>query len=337
MDITPYKLEDGAFWANDDRSDDPIPTKLMGQYTGVLVDAPTRVVLDARTTLPAGIYHLGAIKEVSTVSFDRHGIITVMDCAENRLYVARGRDLRVDTEVVEEPPADRDSLPGGNMSTGIPVDLKKVLQLPWKPSKLLYAAMIRGNASNRAPIELRKSDAAYEDPAVAKHQQAELAKRNPQQVWPRPGKPIPTYVKLNDSPILPTVQGVRMSVDRVVDLKKAVTCKLSGSFRLPALPQELVKPDFKDPEAPASEPKPGAIITVTLVITGADDGSVMVVPLRLPSYEKPAAGAAPVFTGHFAIDLLALQGMNRKAQTYFLYAFSGEFMSDPVTFAFVDG
>jgi len=332
VDITPYKLDDAAFWTGDDRASDPIAMKLVGKHSGVVVDAPRSVSIDERQTLPAGIYHLGAIRQVSTVTFERHGVITVMDSGENRLYATIGRSLIQDSEAMEEPAGDAASLPSGSMATAIPVELRALLGLPWRPSHLLFTALLRDSASNRAAIELRRADWAYKDTEALKREEAARAQRNPPPVFPRNRETSPPAATVP----VPADTGIHMAIERIVDRKKAATCPVSGSFRLPALPQEIVKADYHDSGALPGERLPTAVVGITLLVTGADDGSLFVLPMHVASFDRISANeTAPIVTGQFTVDLFQFRDMPRQAQTYFVYAFSGEVMTDPVPLALV--
>ena len=133
----------------------------------------------------------------------------------------------------------------------------------------------------------------------------------------------------------------------------------TGSFRLPVLEREVVKPaDPADaaaleklgPEAQAQALREGvawqdpgdaaatAVIPITIVATGVDRADPLVVHLHAPSYDPvdPTADVA-VVTGHFALDLLAQRdGEQLRDQTSFIYALSGGALAGPATVAVVD-
>jgi hypothetical protein len=339
MDLTPFRLDDAAFWAGNDRSKDPILRKLLGEYSGLAVDAPRRVPIDERKTLPAGLYYFGAIAEVHAVPLMRHGVITAMNLAENQLYVARARDLRRDA--IQQPSMDPSALPPGEVGIAESAEMRDLLGLPWQPARLLLTILLRNKVSNRVLVELRRSEGAYRDPEVIKLEQAKLAKRNPPPMYPQPGKDLPSYAKLQESPALPAEPGITMAQTRLVELKSDPRCPLYGAFRLPVLPQEIVKSDYADPylEAHPREPKPSAVVRITLLATGADDGFVFAWALNVPSYDRMPGSSdpqnPPMATGYFSLDLLQMSGMPRTPQTYFIYAFSGEIMTDPLPCALV--
>jgi hypothetical protein len=342
MDIKAYKLPDAAFWSSSDRGSDPIPNKLIGEYSGVLIDAPKRVLTDQRKTLPAGLYQLGSAKELSAVPFHRYGVLTAMDVITNRLYTVGGRVLKSGPEARSKGPLDPDNIPEGDLCVAQEVQLRDVFDLPWKPGRYLITAMLRDKISNRAPVELSRSQGAYEDPAVLLYLQQLRSKKNPPSIFPLPSPPFPSYKKLPQSPPIPKDPGIVLKQQRVVDLKRDPRSPLYGAFHLPVLAQEILKPDFQDPyyiQNP-KEPKPTAIIGITLMLTGADDGGVMTLPLHVPTFDeiswRPPDGELPMVTGYFNVNLLRLPRVPRVPQTYFLYAFSGEAMAGPYPTAVVD-
>jgi hypothetical protein len=342
MDITPYKLSDAAFWANSDRGADPIPNKLIGDYSGVLIDAPKRVLTDHRKTLPAGLYHLGSAKELAAVSFHKYGVLTAMDVIANRLYTVGGRVLKNGAEARAKGPVDPDLIPPGDLCVAQEVQLREVFDLPWKSGRYLITAMLRDKVSNRAPIELSRSQGSYEDPAVLLYLQQLRSKKNPPTIFPVPSPPFPSFKKLPQSPPIPKAPGIVLKQQRVVDLKRDPRSPLYGSFQLPVLAQEILKPDFQDPYylSHPKEPKPTAIVGITLMITGADDGGVASIPLHVPTFDAiswiPPDGDLPMVTGYFNLNLLRLPRVPRIPQTYFLYAFSGASMAGPYPTAVVD-
>jgi hypothetical protein len=107
------------------------------------------------------------------------------------------------------------------------------------------------------------------------------------------------------------------------------------------MPEEILKPDYLSPlylENP-KEIKPTAIVTVNLLILGADDGHIATVALHVPVYGpiswEPPDGELPLVTGFFDLNLLRMPGISRTPQTYFLFAFSGDLMAGPCPYALV--
>ena len=333
MDITPYKLEDAAFWANDDRGSDPLGRELVGEYRGVLVDAPLRVDIDRRRTLPAGLYHLGSIRELVAVKLVSFGIVTAMDVTRNRLYAASASRLQRDSDMIESEPQDPATLPDGDMSTVHAVDLRDMLELPWQPARCLVTVLLRGEASNRAAVELVRPSATPADLEAARQQDAARAASNPGPVWPAPSAPLPTYRRLPESPPIPMQNGINLALPRVVDVDRDPRWILYGAYRLTPLAEEMVKPGWADPyfAARPTDPKPPAVVVIALLLVGADDAGISLVQLRVPASGR--VGESVI--GYFAVDVAQIPGAPGRPQTYFLSAFSGEAMAGPLPTALV--
>jgi hypothetical protein len=76
---------------------------------------------------------------------------------------------------------------------------------------------------------------------------------------------------------------------------------------------------------------------VTLVITGSENPGPFVVPLRVPSFDRHAAGNDASVTAHFAVDLFHLAPLAATPQTYFVYAFTAGGHAGPSPIAVVAG
>jgi len=93
--------------------------------------------------------------------------------------------------------------------------------------------------------------------------------------------------------------------------------------------------DEPEEEAP---PPPTAIIPITLLIIGSDEGFINSFTLRAPSYDPiDPEGDAPVVTGYFALDFLRIPGVSPQDQTYFIYAISGPVLEEAVLTALIPG
>lgn len=287
MDITPYKLPDDSFYASQDRGSDPLARELVGDYRGLLLDAPSRVNVASRSTLPGGIYHLGAIRELAALPFDRFGVITAMHIEANRLYAVAGSTLQRDDDPIEAPPRDPEQFPEGDMSTAYAVDFREVLPMPWQPGHYLLTAFLRDTVSNRAPVELAGSDAEPSPPSVA----SEAG------IFPLPERNVTSYELHPNGPAIPTEPGIVLSPQRIVDPRRDRQWPIYGAFNLPTLS--------------------AAVVSIHLLVAGADDCCVDLIHLRVPP------------TGYFTLDLNRLTAL-RVPQTYFLSAFSGRHLAAPV-------
>jgi len=341
MDLSAYRISDAAFWKSDDRGADPLATRLIGDYTGILVDAPKRVYTDLKKTLPAGIYHHGSARELANVSFVKQGALVMVNASENRIYSATGRAVAMNHPQRGRKPMDPDLIGDAAMSVAYSAELRSCMDLPWRSGQLVLRAILRDKVSNAVPIELMPAAGAYNDPAVRTYERELRAKRNPPMIYPLAGLPLPSYRKSPQSPELKEGPCLVIEPPRIVDLKRDARAILRGAFRTTAMPEEILKPDYLSPlylENPR-EQKPTAIVAVNLLILGSDDGHLAHLRLHVPIYDPiswtPPDGELPVVTGFFNINLLKLPGVSHTRQTYFLYAFSGALMDGPQPCALV--
>jgi hypothetical protein len=342
LDLAPYKISDSAFWTTQDRGADPLATQLIGDYNGLLVDAPKRVFTDLRKTLPAGIYHHGSARGLAHVSFVKLGALVLASATENRIYAATGRAVAVDNPHRGRKAVDPDSIGDAAMSIAYSAELRSCMNLPWRAGHFVLMAILRDHISNKVAIELMRTEGAYNDIAVRNYERELRAKRNPPMMDPLPGTPFPSYKQTKESPELKKEEPcLIVEPTRIVDLKRDPRAILRGAFRTRVLPEEILKPDYLSPlylENPR-ELKPTAIVTVNLLILGSDDGHIASVPLHVPIYGPlawdPPDGELPLVTGYFHLNLLRLPGISRTPQTYFLYAFSGGLITGPCPYALV--
>lgn len=303
-------------------------------FDGLVLGGPTRVALDARETVPVIVYRGGSFRQLAQVDFGKLGLVTVMDVDHNELRVGPVVD---EPDVVRRGGArDLDSLPDGYSGVAKVIDLGVRCRVPRRPGRHIATALMREKVSNRLTIQLVSGETSFDDPEVAKLLRAERLKTPAATVFPAPGDPLPAYGEVKGTPEVPAQVGLELALDRAVVLRPGAQAVLRGAFRLPVLPEEVVKAGGTPLGADHEGEQPTAVRRVTLLVTGGDDPVPTTFALELPSWDPvdPAA-EAPVVTGRFAIDLLRLRGMQKKDQTYFVYAFSGEVMVGPLLMALV--
>ncbi len=302
LDISPYKLPDEAFWQTDDRSGDAMGRQLLGRHRGVLIDAPRRVDLATRETLPAGIFHLGAIRDMRFVTLARHAALTAMDLDTNRLFLQPGSALVLDDDLEEPEPVDPARLPEGDMCTTQSIDLRSLFGLPWAPARLLVTVLLRGDASNRVAIDLVGAEPAAGDTSV------NALERAPAQNGPTPID-APPAAPDGGAPAVPQAPGVVLSLPRVVRPRLARSWPLGIALRLPA-------------GAPARQ--------VHLVVLGADGGYVDRLTVAPRHFDDDGGQACC----RVEVDLSQHLRLPQP-QTYFVRAFIGGWMSEAVASALV--
>ncbi|HEY3820074.1 MAG TPA: hypothetical protein VGL81_23070 [Polyangiaceae bacterium] len=186
-------------------------------------------------------------------------------------------------------------------------------QAPWPPGTYALVAVAADRVSPRVETVLGRATSTV-DPA------ADLVGPESLRVWPPPDPAgnLPHYHPLDQSPAVPAEPGIALVAARVASAGTAV---VHGAFRVRLRPRWIVPY--------------GAVVPITLVLTGSEDPAPFVLPLRLPSFDRvDAAGTPSTVTGRFALDLLQLAPLAAaRAQTWFLHAFSSEASAGPLPIA----
>lgn len=357
----PLGLADADFWDAPRRTEDDVHARLIAEdFRGVVIDAPARVPLGRRATLPLSGVHVATVREGQTLSLDEAAVATA---ARLETHEVRAGLAFPQKDLAPAAGLDDDDDPGDALTlVSFEADLRAQLGVPWQPGTWLLTLLVRDQATNRVTVKLEAGGAGgFKDPAVAALMAGQRRPRYPQPVWPRqrPGKALPTYRARPDSPPVPGAPGIALSVGRLLRGSDDAQVVLRGSFRLPVLEREVVKPadptdaaalERLDEQARADalreglawqdpgDPDAAAVVSITLVSTGASRAGPLVLHLQVPTYEPidPTADA-PEAVGHFALDLLAQPGGERlRDQTSFIYALCGPVLAGPATVAVVD-
>jgi hypothetical protein len=158
-------------------------------------------------------------------------------------------------------------------------------------------------------------------------------------VWPAlPGKELPYYRRLPESPEVPAESGIALTIERVISLKPESRVILRGSFRLPVSDRDVVPAAEREGEYEydLGYLRPTAVVPITIVAAGSDLLGPVQFNLRVPSYSEIDRSASErTANGFFTIDLFQLEDMPHEPQTYFFYAFSGESFTGPALSALV--
>lgn len=327
-----FGLKDDEYWTDPQRTAMAVAEQLWAKGAETLaVGAPGRVVLEHRETLPLVAYRGGSYRELWASSFEERAVVVAVDVDRNRVYLGP-----VSTEELEppDPPLDPAEAPDGNTTDVGLVDLRAAMELPWEPAHLLVSVLMRERSSNRVPVELLHLPGTFVDPEVERLRAQQQAQLEPQAISPSPGRPFPSYDKLDGSPPIPKEVGIALQVERVVTLREGARCVLHGAFRLPVRAEEIVKNPDRLAGASSADP-PSAVLRVSLLATHSEAGGASLLTLDVPTWD-PANGPGAIVTGHFALDLLAHRFFSaKKAQTHFIYAVAGAVISGPAWAALV--
>jgi hypothetical protein len=200
--------------------------------------------------------------------------------------------------------------------------------------------IMRERVSNRCRMKLVEST-SYEDSEVDKFvSEFQSRQDGPPGITPQPAPAIASYERHPRSPEIPKEPGVALAVERVSVLTASPRCLVFGSYRLPMCSQDRVQmlsvPEQpKSPNGAAVVESGGALVRISLLLTGSVDSAPQILSMKVPS-RIITSGENPLACGHFALDLCKLLKFSGRPQTYFVYAFSGEVMAGPCLAAFVN-
>jgi hypothetical protein len=343
-----FGIEDRDFWSDPWKTRDDLLLEYVGGGKAVtLLDAPKRVSLESRASVPLLVLHSAATNHVFACPIESNGI----------LVAARHHDRAVFARLATQPPSGAGGAPGpGFEGRTLMIDLLDRFSIPLEPSKYTAWIVMRDQISNPVTIELVK-ETSFEDPEVIAFIERMRKTRSPAPVVPPPGYPLPSYQRQKETPAVPRETGVAITAERVLLWTPDAQAVLRGSFKLslkkgervppwPPLPHEYPGESTlrvgvdglsgnKTP-AGAAIAQPTAIVPITLLVTGSKDAGPILIRLRVPSYDPfDEKKESAEITGCFALDLLADSAMFDEAQTLFVYAFAGPELAGPVLIGLV--
>ena len=282
--------------------------------------APSFVALDRRSPPRVTVGAAGAPGELLRLGLERRALVVAVDVerGSSRVVAASGSLVAgVPGEATRLPPA-----PGyeGGLDPSAVGRAAQVVGFPlwtgeashWPTGAYALFALAGDRVSERTVVKVGHAPSTV-DPALEPVEPESL------RVWPPPDPAggMPHYHELEQSPPVPGAPGIALVADRVARAGRAL---VHGSFRV-RLHKRWIAAH-------------GAVVPLTLVLTGSEDPRPVVVGLRLPSFD-PADPASPPATvaGHFALDLLGLAPLAASPQTWFLHAFTGDASAGPLPIA----
>jgi hypothetical protein len=291
---------------------------------GLYIDGPESVVLKTRKTLPVPFYYVATTRDDVRINLRALATITASRVEDRRVFLAPAY-APVD-KVVDGPRLGGDS--DDPISRQTVIDLFERLQIE-EPGTYEVNVLLRDQISNRIEIKVVPPRIMVDDPEVQKFLEA---RRTPR-IIPPPPAPSPELVAAPSPPPVPSDEGVVLSLERVTLIEEGAKALLQGSFRLTVRKDELVPPPAEGlPDY--GNPRPSAVIPITLVALGSKSESPVVFRLNVPTFDRLGPDNM-VATGTFAIDLFGSEDMTAEPQTHNFYAFAGAFFSGPHLFATV--
>lgn len=314
----PSGLPSDEFWSPQARelgANVLVARRLERRRTALTLDAPSRVDLTLRDTLPViGAWCCTFAEEETLRLHDALAVVAVRletnECAAGSAFYRKPSD-QPQVPSTEPPPQGYTAEPFG-------LDARARLPgLAWEPGTWVLTAILHTHAAKPVHVQLDLGD------VDARFEHA------PRRVFPAvdPGRRFPRYeADANFSPPVPTQPGIAMQAQRVVLAAPDAWCLLHGSFLLPVLPRDHVHDDQR---------RERGVVGVTLVAVGDLLSEPWVCELGAAVYAALEGTEAEPTPGWFSVDLFSLPGFPREPQTLHLWAFSGEAMAGPVTVALV--
>lgn len=330
MTDRPFGLDDERFFSDPWATlEDVAEPRRESRESGVLIDAPGRVDVDAHDDVPVLALVAGTNREFAEAPFETSAVLTAVDLDEARLYAGRALTPDVPSEL---PPGFAEE-PGFSIENHL-LSLTRAAGVPLRPARLLVTVFVRDRDSNRCLVRLARGPGAYDDPAVAEYLASQAARVPPRRVDPPLGTPGVSYRRRPDSPDAPA-RGIALAAERVLVARDGVQVVLRGSFRVPVRACDVVRPiDGVSPDVGCDDAL--AVAPVQLLVIGSDDAAPLVVPLAVPIYEPlEPEGDVLLATGCFALDLARVPGFEPIPQTDFVRAFAGAELSSPLAVALV--
>ncbi|MFT6028321.1 MAG: hypothetical protein ACI8O8_000045 [Oleiphilaceae bacterium] len=342
--------------AEDEFWDYPLPTfevkreLLSQQIHAIILDGPTTAKLNERDTLVYAVCNATTISDDQRFGFKQRSVLITTRLEDCSVDVGWGFEAARLSDPIAPLPSDPDEAP---VVMAFNIDLRRQLPaISWQRGTLRSWLLLFDQRSNSVTTQLIKQQIA--DQEVSKYLDAMRSPAWASPPSPSAGRRLPSYKALTGSPPVPAEPGVSIAIERVImgSAEAQVVCQ--GSFRLPALKRDLVKTramveaealqirnkqsSVAETPDPFNEPRPSAVVPITILAIGDSKSSTDSITLRVPSYDAvnlEADDGANIVTGHFAFDMRTLLDMSTY-QSYAVWVIADGELSGPTLTALVD-
>ena len=303
-------------------------------FDGLLLDGPRQVRLASRADLPLVGVRASTIRDNILISLQRRLVVVASALESGEVRAATA--FRINDDVRRpRTPKDEARIPQGRTVKVFRLLVnERIDDLPWRPGILQSHVLLYDQRSNPVTTTLLGDD--VQDPAVRDFLAAQGQALFPPAVWPPVGAPRVNgdgrhpYRARPDSPPAPERAGIALAVERVVVKRAGASCILRGSFALPVLERDAVRPAPAPPAegwVDVGDPDAKAVLPVTVLLTGDTVADPITLALRVPAYGAAEPGSLAV--GHFAVDLFQLAPGAIEAQSYAVWAIARGVISQP--------
>jgi len=342
-----FGLSDEQFWEDSTSFEEALVERFLeADFMGLLLDGPRSVLLNEHETIPLLGVRASTIRDDFALSLQRRAVI-VATRLEGHETLAATAFRQPDEQRPPARPRDPATLPEGRTADAFSLSLTTRLpELPWRPGTWQTALLLYDCRSNI--VVTRLDGNSSQDPAVQEFLAAQRRPGFPLPIAPSfdptsPTSPANPYRPRPDSPALPAGPAISLAIDRVVIAGSGRSCVLRGSFCLPVLPRDVVRPLPGPPGSAAEQlgradgwgevgdPLAMAVVPISILLTGDQRAEPILVSMQVPIYgplELQPDGH--VARGHFAIDLFGNVPGTLAIQSYAVWAISRGIISDPV-------
>jgi hypothetical protein len=335
-----FGLADDAFWTADTAIEEQLLDRFESDesFAGIVLDGPREVRLDRCNTLPLLVVRACTLVDNATLDLDSRGILiaTRLEGHETLVdFAFRQPTLPPDDDTTDG--TDVDQIPEGRTVKVHSLSLtERLREFPWKPGTWQTTLLLFDQRSN--PVVTHLGEAPSRDPAVAEFLAAQRRPGYPQAVSMPGGPATNLYRPRLDTPPPPAGPGFTLAVEPVTVDRPGESCMLRGSFLLPLLPRDVIRPlpgppgsqaerqALADGWVEAGAPEAVAVVPITVLLTGDRDPTPVVLPLQAAVYGSIEGSLTQ---GQLAIDLFTA-APNLPAQRYAAWAISRGIISDPV-------
>jgi hypothetical protein len=251
MSDGPLKLSNQDFWFDPFRTEDEVLHGLAAEgFLGLVLDGPRVVDVTRMTSLPIqGVRAQKAFDGLALPGFSQSSLVVAVRLDRGRAQVAGVTDRSA-----ARAPNRADLQPGDARTfESYRLNLRARLGLPWEESEYAVWVLQREQLSNRVMTRLvKQAEPVFVDSVVSSFVDQHKKTAYPQPIWPRAApkawsptgtQALPFYRALEGSPEVPQEPGIALDLERVLVVEDGFGgCVLRGSFRLPLLPRERVRP-----------------------------------------------------------------------------------------------
>lgn len=272
----------------------------------ILLGGPGFIPIDKTSKFPLASLRITESLKAYSAPFKTYAIIAVMDLGSNSLiadYVVEQKFVKIARNPNATPP------PPGKYSDGGALDVFARNIIPISVGDFYSTILILGSRSNRVRTVIANEALEHDANKLSKTLEEYSQKSPVSSEAPNTISPI-MVGKETQSPQIPDSNGISMKVfeHKFSDSGKLNTI-LFLSYKLPTKPNRNS-------------------LSFSILATGTRTPSPLVWKIEFPGETEESSGS--FFQGQFSVDLDVLIG-DKGGQTWYLYAFSGEEISEPIS------